>query len=131
MLFPHDDVKTVESIETVNEFTIPHLWHPSFMELRRWINKLPDQREGKQGEHDYVEIHSHKTCRPADNKIIKHLCARKMIDQLNDYFRYRKGPIYWRVPLEIDVRDTAIVTQFDEGEDIDLKTCRKCTRDTG
>lgn len=108
----------------------------SFIDLKHWLDNLPNQIEGIQGSHTaegnaYVEFTASALSRCADIRDVEAAVARQMQHKLQAYFAGRgDNPILWRKHLEWDLNSGYTVIRYGEdGPDRELSTNRQCFMD--
>ena len=107
----------------------------SFIELKHWLDGLPDQQMGDPcaisniGE-PYIVFSVGALARPGDEAIVESIVAADMQRQIEAYLKDKSGRIYWRVPLEWEVAPYSVILRFDDnGIDKDFITDRRCVMD--
>jgi hypothetical protein len=107
----------------------------TFDDLRAWLDKLPDQVDGKystasQTNELYVQFYEAGLVRPGDEAIVESFVARSMQQRLESYLSKKIGTIYWRTRLETEIVDDPQFLRADEnGPDIDFSTNTHCVKD--
>lgn len=83
----------------------------SFDELKDWLDKLPNPQApgtpamicGQTGG-EYTELLSDGLARPGDEIVVEERVAADMMRQIKNMVTSPEIPVYWRVPLEWEVR---------------------------
>jgi hypothetical protein len=110
----------------------------TFAKLEAWAAALPDQKEGfpsfysNTGEEYAPEFFFGVISRdePFDLEVAESVLCDQMQNAISTYLDSRKGTIYWRDPLEMDIwRDGIIVEHRADGPDMDHLTNRRCVKD--
>jgi hypothetical protein len=108
----------------------------TFVGLRAALEEsIPDQVDGHSysisdiGE-PYIEFFAKGLARPGDERVVEGIVVEQIARQLAAYLDRRRGRVYWRERLQLEIEPQHIVVKFDSnGPDVDPLTNRRCVMD--